>query len=86
MKSFLGDAQLLTTHTLLATCPALNCDWGVRFGRADLADQSKNCRKIDLRYHKVTSVVITNFCRNVKKSHYNLLVQYLEVGWEYFVW
>jgi len=45
MKSTLCDAQLLTTHTLSAKCPTLNCDLSVRFGRACFADQSENCRK-----------------------------------------
>ena len=45
MKSILCDAQLLTTHTLSAKCPILNCDSSFRFGRDDFADRSENCRK-----------------------------------------
>ena len=44
MKSIFCDAQLLTTHTLSAKGPTLNCDWSV-FGRASFVDRSKNCRK-----------------------------------------
>ena len=39
------DAQLLTTHTLSAKGPTLNCDLSICFGRASFVDRSKNHRK-----------------------------------------
>ena len=45
MKSILYDVQLPATHTLSAKCLTLNCDWSVRFGRANFADRSENFRK-----------------------------------------
>ena len=39
------DAQLLTTHTLSAKGPTLNCDLSICFGRASFVDRSKNRRK-----------------------------------------
>ena len=39
------DAQLLTTHTLSAKGPTLNCDLSICFGRASFVDRSKHRRK-----------------------------------------
>ena len=39
------DAQLLTTHTLSAKGPTLNCDLSICFGQASFVDRSKNRRK-----------------------------------------
>ena len=36
------DAQLLTTHTLSAKGPTLNCDLSTCFGRASFVDRSKH--------------------------------------------
>ena len=44
-ESIFCDAQLLTTHTLSAKGPTLNCDSSVCFGRASFVDRSKNRRK-----------------------------------------
>ena len=44
-ESIFCDAQLLTTHTLSAKGPTLNCDLSICFGRASFVDRSKNCRK-----------------------------------------
>ena len=44
-ESIFCDAQLLTTHTLSAKGPTLNCDSNVCFGRASFVDRSKNRRK-----------------------------------------
>ena len=44
-ESIFCDAQLLTTHTLSAKGPALNCDMSVCFGQAKFVDGSKNRRK-----------------------------------------
>ena len=70
MKSILYDIQLLATHTLSAKCPTLNCDSSVRFGRLILLTEVKILESIHLCYHEVISVVITNCCRNGKKSHH----------------
>ena len=43
-EGYFCDAQLLTTHTLSAKGPTLNCDLSICFGRA-FVDQSKNRRK-----------------------------------------
>lgn len=45
MKRILCDAQLLTTHTLSAKGPTLNCHLSVCFGRASFADRIEICRK-----------------------------------------
>ena len=42
MKSILCDAQLLTTHTLSAKGPTLNCDSSVCFGRASFRNDEKS--------------------------------------------
>ena len=60
MKSILYDVQLLTTHTLTAKCPTLNCDSIICFGRANLLTELKILESTDLCYHEVISVVITN--------------------------
>ena len=73
MKSILYDVQLLATHTLSAKCPTLNCDSSVRFGRANFADRMKILESIHLCYHEVLSVVITNCCRNGKKSRHGVM-------------
>ena len=39
------DAQLITTQTLSAKGPTLNCDLSICFGRASFVDRSKNRRK-----------------------------------------
>ena len=39
------DAQLLSTHTMSAKGPTLNCDLSICFGRASFVDRSKNRRK-----------------------------------------
>ena len=44
-ESIFCDVQLLTTHTLSAKGPTLNCDSSVCFGRASFVDRRKNCRK-----------------------------------------
>ena len=44
-ESIFCDAQLLTTHTLSAKCPTLNCDSSVCFGRASFVGRRKNRRK-----------------------------------------
>ena len=44
-ESIFCDAQLLTTHTLSAKGPTLNCDSSVCFGRSSFVDRSKNRRK-----------------------------------------
>ena len=44
-KSNFCDAQLLTTHTLSAKGPTLNCDLSICFRRASFVDRSKNCRR-----------------------------------------
>ena len=41
-ESIFCDAQLLTTHTLSAKGPTLNCDSRVYFGRASFVDRSKH--------------------------------------------
>ena len=51
-----------------------------------LPTEVKIVESTHLCYHEVTSVVITNCCRNGKKSRHGQRVRYLEVGWEYFVW
>jgi len=43
-ESIFCDAQLLTTHTLSAKGPTLNCDSSI-FGWVSFVDRSKNCRK-----------------------------------------
>ena len=44
-ESIFCNAQLLTTHTLSAKGPTLNCDSSACFGRATFVDRSKNRRK-----------------------------------------
>ena len=44
-ESIFCDAQLLTTHTLSAKGPTLNCDSCFCFGRASFVDRRKNRRK-----------------------------------------
>ena len=66
MKSILYDVQLLATHTLSAKCPTLNCDYSVRFRRANFAaDRSENFKK----YSSLLSR--SYFC-----GHYKLLQEW----------
>ena len=80
MKSILYDVQLLATHTLSAKCPTLNCDSRVRFERANFADRSEILESTHLCYHEVISVVITNCCRNGKKSRHGVMA-YVSRSW-----
>ena len=66
-KSNFCDAQLLTTQTLSAKGPTLNCDLSICFGRASFVDQSKNRRKNNVIMKLFECVVITKSCRNGKK-------------------
>ena len=51
-----------------------------------LLTEVKILESTHLCHHEVISVVITNCCRNGKKSGHGLRILYLEVGWEYFIW
>ena len=74
-ESIFCDAQLLTTHTLSAKGPTLNCDSSVCFGRASFVDRSKNRRKENV-IMKLFVWLVTKSCRNAKKSRFDCVMAY----------
>ena len=84
MKSILYVVQLLETRTLSVKCATL-----IRTFILDgliLLTEVKILERTHLCYREVISVVITNCCRNGKKSRHCLRILYLEVGWENLIW
>ena len=73
-ESIFCDAQLLTTHTLSAKGPTLNCDLSICFGRASFVDRSKNRRK-----NNVIMKVLVWLLQRVTEMVRNFL--FIDVSW-----